>query len=94
MNEKTIGLLLTVGCAFIYGVVEAVKRSGYVDLRLLTFVGAGVGIVVGILSSLAVGENMIIGAMLGAVAGFAATGIHETKKNTQSIIEEAKENEE
>jgi len=94
MNEKTIALMAFVGSALIYGAVEAVKRTGRVDLRYLPFVGVGVGIVVGALLALVVSEDLIVGAMLGAMAGFAATGIHESKKNTQSIIEGAKENEE
>lgn len=86
MNEKTIALLATVGSALIYGAVEAVKSTGRIDLHYLPFVGAFVGILVGLFSSLAVGDNVIYGAMLGAVTGLAATGIHEAKKNTQDIL--------
>lgn len=86
MNEQTIALLATTGAAAIYGIVEAVKRTGKVNLCYLPLVGLGVGIVVGLVASLAVGENLIAGAMLGAVAGLGATGIHEAQKNTRAMM--------
>ncbi len=91
MNEQTLALLATAGAAVIYGVVEAVKRTERVNLCYLPLVGLGVGIVVGLLLSLSVGENLIAGAMLGAVSGLGATGIHEAQKNTRALMGESKE---
>lgn len=88
MNEQTIALLATVGSAVIYGIVEAIKRTERIDSRYMPLVGAGVGILIGLLSSLAVGENLISGAMLGVVAGLGATGIHEAQKNARAMMEE------
>lgn len=93
MNDQTLALLATTGAAVIYGIVEAVKRTGRVNLSLLPFVGLGVGIVVGVLASLAVGENLIAGALLGAVSGLGATGIHEAQKNTRSMMETSEDEE-
>lgn len=93
MNDQTLALLATTGAAVIYGIVEAVKRTGRVNLSLLPLVGLGVGIVVGVLASLAVGENLIAGALLGAVSGLGATGIHEAQKNTRSMMETSEDEE-
>lgn len=85
MNEQTLAILATTGAAAIYGIVEAVKRTGKVKNEYLPLVGVAIGCVVGLLAALVAGENLLTGALMGIVSGLGATGIHEAQKNVRSM---------